>query len=92
MLAVSIVRSERRNGKPHQIVIGYLGTIEQNRVGDIHARHHFWRGVGARLDALALDRTQRKKIEDGLAAVIAPLSRNEVAAVKRVLRVLWRDV
>lgn len=92
VLTVSLVRCERRDGKPRQILVGYLGIIEQELVGDINARHHFWQGVGRRLDNLALDPPQRKRVEHDLAAVVTPLSSKDIAAVKRARRQLWRGL
>ena len=54
-LVAMLVKSERRDGQPRQVVMAYLGTIGTDRLGDAYPRRWFWEKCDARLAALALE-------------------------------------
>jgi hypothetical protein len=68
LLVAVLVKSERRDGRPRQRTVAYLGSIARDRTGDPWPRFHFWKAVSARLDSLNLDAPMRKKIETSLRA------------------------
>jgi hypothetical protein len=83
VLTAALVRSERRNGKPRQTVVAYLGSVNDLVLKHILRRNAFWEEVNRRLDALVLDPLQRKKIESNLASMVSRPSPEEVAKAQR---------
>jgi hypothetical protein len=83
LLSAQLVRSVRREGKPRQEVVAYLGSIEEGRVGEFEGRFWFWRVMGrvivGRIDALGLEPAERRRVLDALEAVVAPPTAAELA-------------
>jgi hypothetical protein len=89
LLIAHLVRSERRDGKPRQKVVGYLGSIREEAEYVGH-RKHFWEHADKRLDALALEAEERRRIEAALLARVPRPTAGEVEAEEREFAVLWR--
>jgi hypothetical protein len=83
VLVVRLVKSERRDGKPRQKVVAYLGIVREEYAEHPTHREAFWRRASARLDALGLDPEERGKIEAALLARVPRPSAEEVAAAER---------
>jgi hypothetical protein len=77
LLSAVLVRAERRDGKPRQQVVAYLGSIDEANSGQLAPREHFWRAVDDRLATLDLDPTQRQLVEAALAKRVARLTAAE---------------
>jgi hypothetical protein len=90
LLVAVLVRSERRDGKPRQKVVAYLGAIAEDGLADFWPRKHFWTAADGRLDALALDPGARQKIKAFLQARVPRPTAEEttVAEEERKKRVL----
>jgi hypothetical protein len=83
VLTAVLVRSERRNGKPRQKIVAYLGTVDNCLKKRVLRRHRFWERVDRRLDELTLDPALRQNVEAGILAVVSRPSPDEVQAAER---------
>jgi hypothetical protein len=88
LLSAVLVQSERRDGKPRQKVVAYLGCISEDRVGDMFPRKHFWDKVGRRLDTLRLEPEIRREVEAALLTRVAQLTAEEMACYERKRKAL----
>lgn len=84
-LVAMLVRSERREGKPRQTVVAYLGSIGTDRLGDAYPRRWFWEKCDARLAVLALEPADRARIELAINAVIPRPSPEEIKDAEQEL-------
>jgi hypothetical protein len=83
-----LVRSEKREGKPRQKILAYLGCCREICASPdcewgLEHRHAFWVTAEAALDRLALDAATRSKIETALAARVARPTPEAVAAERQ---------
>jgi hypothetical protein len=79
LLMASLVRSERRGGKVRQRLLAYLGSVREDCLSELWMQDLFWTRAAARLDALALDRAERDRIEEALARVVRRPTPEETA-------------
>ena len=66
-LAAILVKSVRRNGKPTQQHVAYLGGITESQTEHLNPRWSFWDEVTRKLTQLNLPRKERRRIEDAVA-------------------------
>jgi hypothetical protein len=79
LLMAFLVRSERQGGKVRQRIVAYLGSVKEEYLGEWCMQDLFWSRAAARLDALALDRAERDRIEEALARVVRRPTPEETA-------------
>ena len=85
VLSAVLVRSERREVKPRQKVVGYLGSIREEAVGFHYHRVGFWGGADRCLDSLGLDGDTRERVEAALATVVErPTAQSKAEAWARL--------
>jgi hypothetical protein len=77
-----LVNCERRDGKPRQKIVAYLGGIDQECIKHTDHRASFWDGATRKLDDLGLDGATRRKVEASLTAVVRNPTARERAAAK----------
>jgi hypothetical protein len=83
LLIAVLVRSERQDGKPRQKIVGYLGSVPEGLADEPFQRKWFWDRARHRLDALALEQTERQKVEGALAARVPRLTVEELDVLKK---------
>lgn len=86
----SLMRSVRRDGKPRQEVVCYLGSIQNSCIDAPQfaaTRDRFWRNVDWRLEraGIELDQATRERAWAALAAVVPRLTPDELAEEQRKL-------
>jgi hypothetical protein len=96
LLAAVLVQSERRDGKPRQKIVAYLGFVREEHAREkVWARKMFWDEARRRLDALGLGPAERQKVEAALGARVPRPTAEEVEednrAIARLLQSLRRD-
>jgi hypothetical protein len=84
-LVAMLVQAERRDGKPRQRVVAYLGTIGTDRLGHPYPRRWFWEKCDARLGSLTLEPAERARIEAAIEGVVPRPSPEEIAAAEQEL-------
>jgi hypothetical protein len=82
LLVAVLVRSERRNGRPRQKTLAYLGSIAEDHLADYWPRRWFWESADRGLGALGLDDDDRQKVEAALQARVRRPTAEETAAAE----------
>ncbi len=83
LLTAALVRSERRDGKPRQKVVAYLGSIREEWTGEVWPRKQFWEFADKVLGAAGLDAQTTAKAEAALLSRVARPTPEEVARAKQ---------
>jgi hypothetical protein len=83
LLVAALVQSERRQGKPRQKVVAYLGSIREERLSEVLPREWFWSHAVDVLDRLGFDANQRAVVETALRQRVRRPSAEEVEAENR---------
>jgi|EndMetStandDraft_8_1072994.scaffolds.fasta_scaffold50255_2 hypothetical protein len=84
-LRAVLVESKRIDGKPRQLHIAFLGSLDYARRGEIEERWYFWTSALQRLDRLdnRLSAEQRGAIEKALAERVRPLTPAQIETCKK---------
>ena len=82
-LATSLVESVRKNGKPTQQHVAYLGGITETEAEYPEPRLWFWEEVTKKLTRLNLRPKERRRIEDAIAKRIPRPSKKQQQRINR---------
>ena len=92
LLAALLIQAERRDGKPRQKVVAYLGSIKEERVPSPYIRKWFWRDVDRRLDSLGLEAEVRQKVEASLVVRVPRPTEEEIDAADQAREERFRQI
>lgn len=87
-----LVAAERRDGKPRQRIVAYLGSIDDYLAQYPWNRQHFWREVEARLAALHLEPSTREHVLDALSVRVPRPTENELEAARARMVALEQQI
>ncbi len=85
-----LVESVRVGGKPRQKFICQLAKVREKKLDHQPTPFHFWKKATGKLNTLSLDESERKKIEQQLAAKIRRPSDAESAEFWQEYEKFWQ--